>query len=143
MAVTTKYLGSAALAFWIPTGGAAIDLTGPSRSNEWDEKGNSIDVSTRDDKIANAKAKLADAPDRTFSIEGLDTTPNSSRAWRTIEVGATGSFLQYPLGSASGKPVEIANAVISGRNFKTPFDGPATWKLDAELNSAWSNSTVA
>lgn len=143
MAVTTKYLGSAALAFWIKTGSAAINLTGASRSNEWDEKGTSIDVSTRDDKLANAKAKLADAPDRTFSIEGLDTTPSSSRSWRTIEVGDTGQFLQYPLGSASGAPVELASAVITGRNFKTPYDNAATWKLDADITTAWANSTVA
>jgi hypothetical protein len=143
MAVTTKYLGSAALAFWIPTGGAAINLTGPSRSNEWDEKGSSIDVSTRDDKQAGAKAKLADAPDRTFSIEGLDTTPLASRLWRTIKVGDTGSFLEYPLGSGSGSPVEVAAGVITGRNFKTPFDNAATWKLDADLNTAWADTTVA
>lgn len=143
MAVTTKYLGSAALAFWVPTVGAAINLTGASRSNEWDEKGNSIDVSTRDDKQANAKAKLADAPDRTFSIEGLDTTPSASRAWRTIKVGDTGSFLEYPLGSASTMPVEIAAGVITGRNFKSPYDNAATWKLDADLNTAWVDSVVA
>jgi len=142
MAVTTKYLGSAALAFWVPTGQAAIDLTGPSRSNEWDEKGNSIDVSTRDDKQANAKAKLADAPDRTFSIEGLDTTPKSSRRWRTISVGDVGQFLEYPLGSGTGNPCEVASAVITGRNFKTPYDGPATWKLDADLTTAWAETTV-
>lgn len=143
MAVTTKYLGSAALAFWIPTGGAAIDLTGPSRSNEWDEKGNSIDVSTRDDKQANQKQKLADAPDRTFVIEGLDTTPKASRKWRTINVGDTGQLLQYPLGSGSGNPVEIAGGVISGRNFKTVHDNAATWKLDVEINTTWAETTVA
>lgn len=143
MAPTTKFLGSVALIFWIPTGSAAINLTGASRSNEWDEKGASIDVSTRDDKQAGQKAKLADAPDRTYSIEGLDTTPLASRLWMTINVGDTGSFLQYPLGSASTMPVEVAGGVITGRNSKSVYDNAANWKLDADLNTAWAKTAVA
>lgn len=144
MAVTQKYLGYQALMFWQPVGSAAIDLTGASRTFEWDEKGNSIDVSTRDDKQAGAKAKLADAADRTFSAAGLDTTPSASRKWRTINVGDTGSMLMYPLGSTgAGKPVEIATAVITGRNFSSPFDNAATWKLDGELTSAFTDSVTA
>lgn len=140
---TQKYLGSAALMFWIPTGGAAIDLTGASRTFEWDEKGATIDVSTRDDKQANAKAKLADAPDRTFSASGLDTTPGSSRAWRTINIGDTGRMLMYPLGSVGTKPFEFADGVISGRNFSSPYDNAATWKLDGELSTAFTQGSTA
>lgn len=143
MAVTSKYLSHVALIFWIPTAGAAINLTGASRSNEWDEKGQSIDVSTRDDMVANQRQKLATAPERTYSVEGLDTTPLASRLWMTINVGDTGSFLQYPLGSATGNPCEIASAVISGRNSKGTYDNAATWKIDADLNTAWTKTTTA
>lgn len=139
----TKYLGSGALMFWIPTGGAAIDLTGSSRTFEWDEKGASIDVSTRDDKVANAKAKLADAPDRTFSASGLDTTPGTTRLWRTINIGDTGTMLMYPLGSTGTKPFEFAAGVITGRNFSSPYDNAATWKLDGDLTSAFTAGSTA
>jgi hypothetical protein len=64
--------------FWLPTGGAAINLTGSSRNVEIDEKGTSIDVSTRDDLVANTSQKIADIPDRTFTTSGLDTTPSAS-----------------------------------------------------------------
>jgi hypothetical protein len=94
-----KYHGKDTIIFWIPTGGAAINLTGSSRNVEIDEKGTSIDVSTRDDLVANTRQKIADIPDRTFTTSGLDTTPSASRTWRTIAVGDTGSLLMYPLGS--------------------------------------------
>jgi len=142
MAPSVKYLGYQALLFWIPTVGAAIDLTGASRTFEWDEKGNSIDVSTRDDKLANTRQKLVDTPDRTFSASGLDTTPSNSRKWRTINIGDTGTMLMYPLGSASGSPFELAAGIIQNRNFSTPFDNAATWKLDGELTSAFSTGTA-
>jgi hypothetical protein len=142
MAPTTKYLGYQAYMFWIPTGGPAIDLTGASRTFEWDEKGNSIDVSTRDDKQANSKAKLVDTPDRTFSASGLDTTPTASRKWRTINIGDIGVMLMYPLGSAAGAPFEFANGIIQNRNFNTPYDNAATWKLDGELTSAFTAGVV-
>jgi hypothetical protein len=143
MAPTQKFLGYTALMFWIPSVGAAIDLTGASRTFEWDEKGNSIDVSTRDDKQANSKAKLIDTPDRTFSASGLDTTPSASRVWRTINIGDTGQMLMYPLGSTgTGKPFEVANGIIQNRNYSTPYDNAATWKLDGELTSAFTNGTT-
>lgn len=142
MAPTVKYLGYQAYMFFIPAVGPAIDLTGASRTFEWDEKGNSIDVSTRDDKQANSKAKLVDTPDRTFSASGLDTTPSASRKWRTINIGDIGVMLMYPLGSAAGAPFEFANAIIQNRNFNSPHDNAATWKLDGELTSAFTAGTV-
>jgi hypothetical protein len=68
MAPTSKFLGYNAVLLWIPTGGAAIDLTGASRTFDWDEKGNTIDVSTRDDKVANQKAKLVDAIQKCLNL---------------------------------------------------------------------------
>jgi hypothetical protein len=144
MPPTVKYHGKDTLIFWIPAVGAAIDLTGSSRSIEIDEKGNSIDVSTRDDLQANTRQKLADIPDRTWNAGGLDTTPGSSRKWRTIAVGDTGSLLMYPLGSTgSGKPVEKATAVILGRNYSSPHDNAASWKLDGELTSDIADTVTA
>lgn len=144
MAVTTKYHGKDLLIFWIPTGSAAINLSGSSRSVEIDEKSSSIDVSTRDDLVANQRQKLADIPDRTWNAGGLDTTPGTSRLWRTIAPGDTGSLLMYPLGSTgTGKPVETATGIVNGRNFSSPHDNAATWKLDGELTSAIAATTTA
>jgi hypothetical protein len=143
MTPTTKYLGYQAVMIWITAAGTPIDLTGTSRTFEWDEKGNSVDVSTRDDKVANTHQKLVDTPDRTFKASGLDTTPSSSRKWRTISVGDTGQFLQYPLGSTgTGKPFEVASAIIQNRSFKSPFDNAATWDLDGDLTSDFATGTT-
>lgn len=144
MPPSVKYHGKDTLLFWIPTGGAAIDLTGSSRSIEVDEKGNSIDVSTRDDLQANTRQKLADIPERTFNAGGLDTTPGSSRKWRTIKVGDTGSMLIYPMGTGTtGLPVEKAAAVILGRNFNSPHDNAAAWKLNGEYTSDIADTVTA
>jgi len=144
MTPTTKYLGYNAVLIWIKSDGTPVDLTGSSRDFEWDEKGNSIDVSTRDDKLANTHQKLVDTPDRTFSASGLDTTPSSSRKWRTqISIGDTGQFLMYPLGSVgTGKPFEVASGIIQNRNFKTVHDNAATWKIDGDLTSDFAQGTT-
>lgn len=143
---TTKYHGKQTVILYAaavdtePT----VDLSGSSRTIEIDESGQEQDVSTRDDKVANGTAYLADAPQRTVNLDGLDTTPDSSRAWHDIQVADSGRVAIYPLGSSpSGLPYEIGNVVLTKRNYNSPHDNAARYQLSWRVSGAWTEGTTA
>lgn len=142
MAPTTKYHGRATAVFWKETGGSFVDLSGSSRQFATTQAGQSIDVSTRDDKNADTRQKLVDTPERGATLGGLDTTPHASRVWHDIEIGETGTLLWYPLGtSGTGKPYEYADATVTKSDYASPYDNAATWDLAWEFNSAKGQGT--
>src|SRR5689334_4312351 len=99
---TTKYNAKVSVIMYAAAVDTAptVDLSGSSREITVDESGNTQDVSTRDDYLANSTAFLSFPPSRTVGVNGIDTTPNSSRTWHNIAVGDAGRVAVYPLGSA-------------------------------------------
>lgn len=142
MAPTTKYHGKLTAVFWRETGGSFIDVSGASRQFGVEQSGNEIDVSTRDDKNADATQYLVDVPGRTATLAGLDTTPAASRVWHDINIGDTGTLLWYPLGtSGTGKPYEYGDATVTKANYASPHDNAATWDLAWRINTALGSGT--
>lgn len=141
---TTKYHGKNSAIIWRKTGGSAVDLSGSSRKIGLQEQASDIDVSTRDDAIANQQATLVGVPSRTATVEGLDTTPQSSRTWRTgIAIGDAGQLAIYPEGTGSGKYYELMDATVQNTNFDSPHDNAASWKLDWKVTTAPASGQVS
>jgi hypothetical protein len=140
---TTKYHGKNSALIYKKTGGSAVDLSGSSRSIELDEQASEIDVSTRDDAVANSEAVLTGIPKRKLDIEGLDTTPQASRTWHDIALGDVGVACVYPNGTGSGAYYESMNVTALGSNYKSPHDGPATWKVSWKVTSDPADGSVA
>ena len=142
---TTKYHGKAAVLLYAAAFDTAptVDLSGSSRTIEVDESGQEQDVSTRDDKVANGTAYLADAPQRAVNLDGLDTTPSNTRTWHNVKVADSGRVAVYPLGSSpTGLPYEIGNAVCTKRNLSSPHDNAAKYQLSWRISGAWTDGTT-
>ena len=142
---TSKYNGKSSLLFYIGTVDTAptIDLSGSSREITIDESGNKQDVSTRDDMVANSTAYLAFPPTRTVGLQGIDTTPNSSRTWNNIAVGDSGRVAVYPLGSTpTGLPYHIGNVVCDKKSLNIPHDNGGKYSLEWTVNGVWSSGTT-
>lgn len=146
MAPTTKYSGQGTKLMYIGTVDTSptTDLSGSSRTISIDESGNEQDVSTRDDYIANATAFISTPPQRTVKLDGIDTTPQSSRTWQSsITVGSSGRVAVYPLGSSpTGLPYEIGNVVCSKKSYDSPHDNGAKYSVEWRVNGAWTSGTT-
>lgn len=143
---TTKYHGRATVLLYADAPDVApdIDLSGSSRTIEIQQSGNQIDVSTRDDFMADSTAYLAAAPERTLNLQGLDTTPDSSREWNDITVGDIGRVAVYPEGmTGSGKPYEIGNVVCTNKNYNSPHDNAATYQVQWRVTGTWTSGVTA
>lgn len=142
---TTKYHGKTTVILYAATVDTAptVDLSGSSRTISLQEQGNEIDVTTRDDAVANATASLSTPPSRTISLQGLDTTPDSSRDWNDINVQDEGRVAIYPFGTGSSAPYEIGNVICTNRNYDSPYDNAATYQVDWRVNGTWTKGTVA
>jgi hypothetical protein len=145
MAPSTKYNGKSACLMYAAAVDTAptVDLSGSSREISIDESGNKQDVSTRDDYLANATAYLAFPPTRTVGLNGIDTTPNSSRTWNNVLVGDSGRVAVYPLGSSpTGLPYHIGNVVCEKKGLNIPHDNGGKFSLEWTVNSTWSSGTT-
>jgi len=139
--MTAKLLGKYLVVEWTPSGGSMISIATKSRNFKYSAKGNSIDVSVREDIAAGTKDKLPDAPDRTAQLSGLDTDVNAPD-WQTLEVGDTGTLKWYRRGNSSGMPYRSAAAKVSGVDFNSPHDNANDWSIDWEITETPSSGTV-
>jgi hypothetical protein len=120
-----------------------IDLSGSSRNIQLQEQGQEQDVSTRDDYIANSTAYITNPPQRSITLQGRDTTPNSSRTWNNVDVSNAGRVAIYPLGSSpTGLPYEIGNVVCTNSSWTGPADNAAEYEIQWRVNGAWSTGTT-
>ena len=145
MAPSVKYHAKQTVLMYAATAGVGptIDLSGSSRTIEVDEAGNEIDVSTRDDFLADATAYLTNPAARSINFQGLDTTPHSSRTWSTIDVSDAGRVAVYPLGSTpTGLPYEIGNVICTGSKYSSPHDNAANWTVTWRINGPWADGTT-
>ena len=143
---TTKYSGSGTVLLYGAAAGTAptVDLSGSSRNIQVDEQGKEQEVSTRDDVVANSTAYLSGPPERTVSIDGLDTTPSASRTWHNVNVGDAGRVAVYPLGSSpSGLPYQIGNVIATNSSYDSPHDNAAKWTVKWRVNGVWTSGTTA
>lgn len=140
-----KYHGGKTRILWAPTIDSAptIDLSGSSRTIEVQESGNQIDVSTRDDFDEGGTSYLSSPPERTINLQGLDTTPDSSRTWNDIDVMDQGTVAVYPEGSAgTGKAFWQGNATVTNKNYSSPHDNGANYQLQFRVNGAWAQDVT-
>jgi hypothetical protein len=142
--VTTKLLGKFLVVEWLPTGGTLgtdeISIATKSRNFKVSQKGNSIDVSVREDIAANEKDKLPDAPDRTAELSGLDTD-EATPDWEALEVGDKGTLTWYRQGKADTKPMRSASATVTGSDFGSPHDNANDWSISWDITSAIDTGT--
>ena len=141
MPPSVKYHGKNTYVLWAPTVNTApyIDISGSSRQVSIQEQAQSIDTTTRDDARENATSQLSTSPTRTVSVNGLDTTPGSSREWHKIKVQGEGTLAVYPNGKDSGAPYEMGNVVCNNRNFDSPYDNTPTYQLDFGVKGVWND----
>jgi predicted secreted protein len=136
-----KLLGKFLVVEWDKTGPTAlVEIQTYSRNFSVKQSGNKIDVSTRSDIAANAKDSLADAPDRTAELSGLDDDATAPE-WEKLTIGDTGTLNWYRKGKGTGKPMCSASATVTGVEFGSPHDNANDWKITWELTSAITIST--
>jgi hypothetical protein len=135
-------LGKYMVVEWTPDGGTMISIATKSRNFSVSQKGNSIDVSVREDILAGQKDKLADAPDRTAEMSGLDTAVDAPD-WETVDIGDTGLLVWYRRGKSSGMPSRSASAVCTGNDLGSPYDNANDWKISWDLTTVITTGEVA
>jgi predicted secreted protein len=136
-----KLLGKHLVVEWDPTGAdPVVAIQTFSRNFSVKQSGNKIDVSTRSDIAAGAKDTLADAPDRTAELSGLDEDADAPD-WEGLAVGDTGTLTWYRRGKIDGRAMCSASATVTGVEFGSPHDNANDWKITWELTSAISIGT--
>ncbi len=144
--MTAKLLGRYLIVKWLPKGGTypddAISIATKSRNFKVSAKGNSDDVSVREDILAGTKDKQPGTPDRTAQLSGLDTD-ETTPDWETLDVGDEGTLYWFRQGEAAGKTYKSADAGVTGTDFGSPHDGPNDWTIDFDITSTPAVATVA
>jgi hypothetical protein len=141
--MTAKNMGKNLVVEWLPTGEVTpISIATKSRNFKASQKGNSIDVSVREDILAGQKDKQADAPDRTAELSGLDTDENAPD-WEGVEVGDTGTLTWYRRGKVTGRPSRSCSATVTGSDFGSPHDNANDWSISWDITSVITTGTVA
>ncbi len=105
-----------------------------SRNFKVSQKGNSIDVSVREDIEAGQKDKQPDAPDRTAELSGLDPDVNAPD-WEAREIGETGTLTWYRRGKVAGRPMRSCSATVTGNDFGSPHDNANDWAINWDITS--------
>jgi len=140
--MSTKLLGKFMIVEWLETGtSVALSLATKSRNFKAGQKGNTIDVSVREDILVGQKDKLADAPDRTAELSGLDTDVNAPD-WETLEIGDTGTLTWYRRGKTSGRPSRSCSAVVTGNDLGSPHDNANDWSISWDITTVITTGVV-
>jgi hypothetical protein len=139
--MAVKLAGKYLEILWTPDVGSPITISPKSRNWKVTQKGNSIDVSTRDDILAGQKDKIPDAPDRTATLSGLDTDENAP-LWIQLIIGDTGVLREYRRTSASGRPYREWDAIVTTSDLNSPHDNMNDWSLEWELTTATVSGIV-
>lgn len=144
--MTRKNLGKNLIVKWVAEGDTypedAISIATKSRNFKVSARGNSSDVSVREDIAAGTKDKEPDAPDRTAQLAGLDTDVETPE-WEELEVGDKGTLYWFRRGETTGRKYKHAAATVSGTDFGSPHDGPNDWTIDWDINETPVVATVA
>lgn len=139
--MTPKLLGKSLIVEYTPTGGSLVSIATKSRNFKVSEKANRLDVSVREDILANNRDYLADAPDRTYTLAGLDTDVNAPD-WQNVEVGDTGNLKYYRRGNTGGMPYKTVDVTCTSRDLNSPYDNANDWAIEWASTSAVTSGVV-
>lgn len=115
------------------------DLSAQTRSWEYDEEGDDIDVTTYG---SDGKEFIQGEVERGGSLEVLDDDA-SSTVRDKLRVGSSGTLIWYPAGAVTGKPkFTVGTASIRKRSFSHPYDGAVMFTVDLRLSGAITETTV-
>lgn len=136
MASGTKYRGTATFMRFlrsVENGGGTVDIFTESRTFEVSEQAQRVDVTVRGDT---AKAFIADAPEITVSVGGLDTVAGSAALpdWDILGVGEAGTVEWAPEGTAGGSRKRSLPVILQNKNYSSPYEGFAEWGLEFASN---------
>jgi hypothetical protein len=129
----TKYRGTATYMRFLTAAGGTVDIFTESRTFEVSEQAQRVDVTVRGDT---AKAFIADAPEITISMGGLDTIAGSAAvpAWDTLAVGEAGTVEWAPEGTAGGARKRSLPVILQNKNYSSPYEQMAEWGLEFASN---------
>ncbi len=140
--MATKLHGKHLIVEYTPTGGPMVSIATKSRNFKVSEKANRQDVSVREDILANFRDYLPDAPERTYTLAGLDTDVNAPD-WQNVEVGDTGNLKYYRRGNTSGLPYKTVDVTCTSRDLNSPHDTANDWQIEWSSTSAVTSGLVS
>jgi len=127
--MTTKNQGKNLIVEYTKDGGSMMSIATKSRNFKVSNKGNKTDVSVREDVLAGTRDYISDAPERTYTLSGLDTDVNAPD-WETIEVGDTGTLKWYRRSNTSGRPYKTQAVTCTSTDFNSPHDNVNDWSIE-------------
>ena len=140
--MTQKLHGKLLIVEYTPTGGSMVSIATKSRNFKVSEKANKTDVSVREDILANNRDYLPDAPERTYTLAGLDTAENAPD-WQNVEVGDEGVLKYYRRSNTSGLPYKSQNVTCTSRDLNSPHDTVNDWAIEWSGTGAVSSGLVS
>jgi len=112
-----------------------VVISGDQTSVSWTEEGDLVDVTAADDAF---HYYVYTRKDGTLDLESFFDVA-SSTAYNACAVGAEGTLIVGPAGTASGRPKYTwSRAVVASRGMAIPFDDGVTWPCTFQFSSAVS-----
>lgn len=127
---------------YTPSSGPMVSIATKSRNFKVSEKGERKDVSVREDILANTRDYIGIAPERTYTLSGLDTDENGP-AWQDVEVNATGTLKYYRRSNTSGRPYKQQAVTCTSRELNSPHDDVNDWAIEWAGTGAVSSGVVS
>lgn len=140
--MTVKNQGKNLIVEYTPASGPMVSIATKSRNFKVSEKGERKDVSVREDILANNRDYISVAPERTYTLSGLDTDVNTPD-WIEIEVGDTGTLKWYRRSNTSGLPYKSQAVSCTSRDFNSPHDDVNDWSIEWSGTGAVSSGVVS
>ena len=132
MAYADRYTGKDAVVEWLKTG----EVTPITVSADYTEY--SLDISTDTvDVTAGNELNRSFIPTQTGAEFTLMLYLGNETDFSKITAGSTGKLTIYPKGKVAGRPVREFNAIITGFNQTSPFDGAVEVEISGIRNGAF------
>lgn len=140
--MTAKNQGKSLIVTYTPDStGTPMSIATKSRNFKYSAKGNKEDVSVREDILANNRDYISNAPERTYSLAGLDTDVDNPD-WYQIDVGDTGTLKWYRRSNTTGRPYKQQNVTVASTDFNSPHDGVNDWSIEWDGTGAVTSGVV-
>lgn len=142
MSASDRYVGKDLKVFWVHSGGTA-DISGDFRTLDVNREQETADVTAGNDAARTEKA--------TVKVFGASMTymyigTAGSASFGSVALGATGTLLYAPGGTATNKPKGGMPLIVKQHSFSVPFDdaiegtiewGPAGDELFNPTTDKW------
>ena len=132
--MSTKVIGDI-LVVEVQSGGTGgfVDVSGASRTFEYEDAGTEIDTTTRD---STAKEYETSFPEISAKFSGLTLKTDPTPAIDELPRGSTGDIKWYPEGKVAGRPMYTSTYTVIKVGQQYPYDGAVSWNIDLRLTSA-------